>query len=283
MSNTTLTLVESHKCQKGMQQVYEHVSDSLRCNMRFGIFLPAAAVYQEPCSVLYYLSGLTCNEQNVLNKGGYQRFAQRYDMIVVCPDTSPRGEGVPDDERYWVGQGAGFYVNATEAPWSEHYRMREYITEELPEIIDNNFPTNGLQSITGHSMGGFGALSIGLAHPEKYSSISAFSPIVSPMQAGWGKDVLPLYLGQDELAWKSIDPCELIKTASEYRPILIDQGGDDDFLAEHLKLELFETAAKEAGYPCEINMREGYDHSYYFVRTFIINHFVFHAEHLDSN
>lgn len=283
MNNCTLTLIESHKCQKGVQQVYEHVSDSLRCKMRFAIFLPAAAVFKEPCPVLYYLSGLTCTEQNVINKGGYERFAQRYDMIVVCPDTSPRGDNVPDDERYWVGQGAGFYINATQAPWSENYRMREYIVDELPEVIANNFPTNGLQSITGHSMGGFGALSIGLSHPEKYASISAFSPIVSPMNSGWGKDVLPLYLGNDELAWKQVDPCELVKTAAEYRPILIDQGTDDEFLAEHLKTELFEVACEAAGYPAEINMREGYDHSYFFVRTFIINHFVFHAEHLDSN
>ncbi len=283
MNNCSLTLVESHKCQKGIQQVYEHVSDSLRCKMRFAIFLPAAAVHKEPCPVLYFLSGLTCNEQNFINKGSYQRFAQRYDMIVVAPDTSPRGDDVPDDDRYWVGQGAGFYLNATQAPWSENYRMREYITEELPEIIDNNFPTNGLQSISGHSMGGFGALSIGLSHPEKYRSISAFSPIVSPMNAKWGVDALTTYLGADELAWKEIDPCELIKSASEYRPVLIDQGGADEFLVDHLKTELLEKAATEAGYPCEINMREGYDHSYYFVRTFIMNHFVFHAEHLDTN
>lgn len=283
MQQTTLTLVESHRINKGEQRVYEHHSETLNCTMRFAIYLPSDALDGDKCPVLYYLSGLTCTEQNVIQKSGFQRFAHRYNMIVVCPDTSPRGEEVANDERYWMGQGAGFYINATQSPYAENYQMYDYITEELPHVVQENFPINGLQSITGHSMGGFGALLVGMKNPEKYQSISAFSPIVSPRQSDWGKDVLPAYLGDDEAAYLAVDPCELVKKLDTHVPILIDQGMADEFLENNLKTELLEQAAKEANYPIEINLREGYDHSYYFVQSYIMEHFVFHAEYLDAN
>lgn len=278
-----INLVETHCINKGEQRVYEHWSETLNCNMRFAIFLPKDALEGEACPVLYYLSGLTCTEQNVIQKSGFQRFAARYSMIVVCPDTSPRGDEVANDERYWIGQGAGFYVNATAAPYDKHYRMYDYISEELPTVINSNFPTNGLQSITGHSMGGFGALYIGMTKPNNYRSISAFSPIVSPRNSEWGKDTLPAYFGNDESQFEAIDPCELIKRLEQHLPILIDQGTGDEFLSNNLKTELFQQAAIEADYPVEINLRNGYDHSYYFVQSYIMEHFVFHAEYLDAN
>lgn len=281
--NKDIQLVESHLINKGEQRVYEHWSDTLNCTMRFAVYLPKDALDDDDCPVLYYLSGLTCSEQNVIQKSGFQRFAARYGMIVVCPDTSPRGDEVANDERYWVGQGAGFYVNATAQPYAKNYRMYDYVSEELPALVNANFPTNGLQSITGHSMGGFGALYIGLTKPENYRAVSAFSPIVSPRNSEWGKDVLPAYFGDDEAQCAAIDPCELIKTLDQHLPILIDQGTGDEFLANNLKTELLQHAAAEANYPIEINLRDGYDHSYYFVQSYIMEHFVFHAEYLDAN
>lgn len=283
MSHHKITLVESHAINKGEQRVYEHQSSTLGCIMRFAIFLPKEALEGDQCPTLYYLSGLTCSEQNVIQKSGFQRFAHRYNMIVVCPDTSPRGEDIPNDERYWLGQGAGFYVNATAAPYATNYRMYDYISEELPALIAEHFPVNGLQSITGHSMGGFGALYIGLSKPDNYQSISAFSPIVSPKNSEWGKDVLPAYFGDDTAQYDAIDPCQLIQRQSKHLPILIDQGTADEFLTNNLKTELLADAATAANYPVEINMREGYDHSYYFVQSYIMEHFVFHAEYLDAN
>lgn len=284
--NTTpndITLVESHRICTGEQRVYEHRSHALGCDMRFAVYLPEDALEGDSCPTLYYLSGLTCSEQNVIQKSGFQRFAQRYNIIVVCPDTSPRGEDVADDERYWVGQGAGFYVNATAAPYDKHYRMYDYVSDELPALINQHFPTNGLQSITGHSMGGFGALLVGLTKPDNYRSISAFSPIVSPSNSEWGQDTLPAYFGEDSNQYAAIDPCELLGKVDKYLPILVDQGDADDFLHNNLKTELLQQAAAAADYPIEINMRKGYDHSYYFVQSFILQHFVFHAEYLDAN
>lgn len=280
---TELNLIENHAICKGEQRVYEHFSTTLDCTMRFAIFLPDDALENDTCPTLYYLSGLTCSEQNVIQKSGFQRFAQRYNIIVVCPDTSPRGENVPDDERYWIGQGAGHYINATAEPYAKNYRMYDYVSQELPTIINEHFPTNGKQSITGHSMGGFGALSIGLSHPEQYQSISAFSPIVSPVNSEWGKDVIQAYFDGDQAPAIAADPCELVKKAETHLPILVDQGSADDFLVPHLKTHLLVEAAEAAGYPIEVNMREGYDHSYYFIQSYIMQHFVFHAEYLDAN
>ncbi len=279
----TITLIESHRICKGEQRVYEHQSKVLNCNMRFAIFLPDDALAGDACPTLYYLSGLTCSEQNVIQKSGFQRFAQRYNIMVVCPDTSPRGEDVANDERYWVGQGASFYINATAAPYDRHYHMYDYVSEELPALIAQHFPSNGLQSITGHSMGGFGALLIGLSKCKNYRSISAFSPIVSPRHSEWGQDALPAYFGDDSAQYDAIDPCQLIQSAEQHVPILIDQGTADEFLHNNLQTERFQRAAEAAGYPVEINMREGYDHSYYFVQSYMMQHFVFHAEHLDAN
>ncbi len=284
MSDTNqLNLIESHRINRGEQRVYEHRSETLDCNMRFAIYLPSNALEGDDCPVLYFLSGLTCTEQNVIQKSGFQRFAHRYNMIVVCPDTSPRGEAVADDERYWVGQGAGFYINATQEPYAANFKMYDYIVTELPALIEENFPCNGLKSITGHSMGGYGALLIGMKNCDSYESVSAFSPIVSPRNSEWGKDALPAYLGDDEQAYAELDPCELIQKLDKHLPILIDQGSADAFLSNNLKTELLEKAAQEADYPIEINMREGYDHSYYFVQSYIMEHFVFHAEYLDAN
>ncbi|MGY0399286.1 MAG: S-formylglutathione hydrolase [Ostreibacterium sp.] len=278
-----MQLVENHLISKGEQRIYEHHSTTLNCTMRFAIYLPKEALEGDECPTLYYLSGLTCTEQNVIQKSGFQRFAHRYNMLVVCPDTSPRGDNIPNDKRYWVGQGASFYVNATAMPFSENYRMYDYVTEELPNIINAHFPSNGLQSITGHSMGGYGALLIALTKPENYQSVSAFSPIVSPSNSDWGRDALLAYFGQDEAQYRAIDPCELVKEVKKQLPMLIDQGSADEFLTNNLKIELFEQAAQAAGYRVEINRREGYDHSYYFIQSYIMEHFVFHAEYLDSN
>ena len=282
-NKTELTLVESHLINKGEQRVYEHYSKTLKTSMRFAIFLPTDALTGDKCPVLYFLAGLTCTEQNVIQKSGFQRFANRYNIIVVCPDTSPRGEDVADDDRYGIGQGAGFYINATQAPYAENYRMYDYVVEELPYIINQSFPTNDKQSITGHSMGGYGALMIGMRNLENYKSISAFSPIVSPQKSEGGKDTLKAYLGDDSDTYLDLDPCELIKKLQTYIPILIDQGSSDEFLVTHLKTELLAKAAKSVNYPIEINMRYGYDHSYYFVQSYIMEHFVFHADYLDAN
>lgn len=280
---TSLQLIESHRISRGEQRVYQHYSPTLNCDMRFAIYLPGDALDNDPCPVLFYLSGLTCTEQNVIQKSGFQRFARRYNMIVVCPDTSPRGEDVPNDERYWVGQGASFYVNATEAPYQTHYQMYDYVAKELPALINQHFPTNGKQSITGHSMGGLGALVVGLRNPDSYESVSAFSPIVSPQHSEWGQVALPAYLGENAENYTQYDPCSLIQTCEKHLPILIDQGNADEFLANNLKTDLLEQAAKAANYPIEINRRDGYDHSYYFVQSYIMEHFVFHAEYLDAN
>lgn len=283
-SNHPLTQIEAHRVCEGEQRVYEHRATTLNCTMRFAIYLPQSSMapVEKKLPVLFYLSGLTCSEQNVIQKAGFQRFADQHQIMVVCPDTSPRGDGVADDERYWLGQGAGFYVNATQAPWSTHYRMYDYITDELPTLIHQYFPTTGQQSITGHSMGGYGALLIGLKNPQNYQSISAFSPIVSPANSEWGQDTLPAYLGHDENDWQAVDPCALVKTSQAHRPILIDQGDADNFLSNNLKTHLFETAVRDVTSPVSIHLRPGYDHSYYFVQSFIDTHFAFHASYLHN-
>jgi S-formylglutathione hydrolase len=233
--------------------------------------------------VLYWLSGLTCTDENFVTKAGAQHYASQHGIAIVAPDTSPRGEGVPDDPEgaYDFGLGAGFYVNATEEPWSEHYRMYDYIVEELPVLVAGNFPidTSGV-GISGHSMGGHGALTIALKNPGKYRSVSAFSPICSPMNCPWGEKALGNYIGSDRELWRQYDTTELVRSASERLPVLVDQGGADDFLGEQLKTQLLEKAAQEADYPMTIHMQDGYDHSYFFISTFIGEHLAFHASHL---
>ncbi|NNH36071.1 S-formylglutathione hydrolase [Acinetobacter sp. NIPH 2377] len=271
--------VERHASFDGWQEVYKHQSEVLKCSMKFAIYIPPHEK-DEKLPVIYWLSGLTCNEQNFITKAGAQKYASEYKVIIVAPDTSPRGEGVPDDEAYDLGQGAGFYVNATQEPWSENYRMYDYIVDELRTLIDQNFPTNKVQSIMGHSAGGHGALVIGLRNSEIYKSISAFSPIVAPTQVPWGRKAFTAYLGGDQAFWAQYDAVELIRSSSLNVPILIDQGTEDSFLKEQLKPELLENACIKKEYPISLNMREGYDHSYYFIASFIEEHIVFHINRL---
>jgi S-formylglutathione hydrolase len=248
--------------------------------MEFSIFLPAEAS-SGPCPVLYWLSGLTCTAENFTTKAGAQRYAAEHGLIIVTPDTSPRGDGVANDEGYDLGQGAGFYVNATRDPWASHFHMYDYVVNELPGIIESSFPVNtGRQGIFGHSMGGHGALTIALKNPGRFKSVSAFSPIVAPTQCPWGHKALGAYLGDDRSAWEAHDATCLIANAEERLPILVDQGDADDFLEEQLKPHLLEEACKDAGHPIEVRMQPGYDHSYYFIASFVGEHIEHHANAL---
>lgn len=278
----SLEKIGSNTCFGGQQLQYTHDSSVLGCNMRFSIFLPPQAETKK-VPVIYWLSGLTCTDENFVQKAGAQRYAAEQGVAIVAPDTSPRGEGIPDDpdQAYDFGLGAGFYVNATQAPWSKNYHMYDYITQELPQLINDNFPVEGDKcSIMGHSMGGHGALTIALKNPGAYRSVSAFSPIVAPMRCPWGNKALGNYLGDDQNAWREYDTTELIATAQERLPILVDQGDADDFLTEQLKPELLTQACETAGHPLQLRMQPGYDHSYFFISTFIGDHIKHHAEAL---
>ena len=273
--------VSEYLCFNGRQLQYSHTSAVLNCEMRFGIFLPPQAE-KKKVPVLYWLSGLTCTDENFTQKAGAQRIAAELGIALVMPDTSPRGEDVPDDENgaYDFGLGAGFYLNATQAPWSKHYRMYDYIVSELPELIEAEFSVNGMRSISGHSMGGHGAITIGLKNPDKYRSISAFSPISNPVNCPWGQKALGLYLGDDQEAWATYDSSELLRRATEQLPLLVDQGLADNFLTEQLRPETLDDAATESGYRMTLRRQPGYDHSYFFISTFIEDHLRFHAQHL---
>lgn len=272
--------IEQHASFGGRQEVWQHASATLGCQMRFAVYLPPAALAGEPCPVLYWLSGLTCSEQNFITKSGAQQHAALHQLIVVAPDTSPRGEGVANDPAYDLGQGAGFYVNATQAPWAPHYRMQDYVAEELPALLESQFPATAARGITGHSMGGHGALVTALRHPGRYCSVSAFSPIVAPSQVPWGQKALAAYLGDDRSAWRDWDTVELIANATERLPLLVDQGEADEFLATQLRPELLETACRRAGHPLTLRRQPGYDHSYYFIASFLADHFEHHAKAL---
>jgi len=278
MSGATVKRIEHRACFKGWQDVYEHESEVLGCTMRFAIYLPEQ-VQTQPCPVLYWLSGLTCTEQNFITKAGAQRYAAEHGLVIVAPDTSPRGSDVTDDPGYDLGQGAGFYVNATQGPWSAHYQMHDYVVHELPALIEAHFPVTAARSISGHSMGGHGALSIALRNPGRYRSVSAFAPIVAPTQVPWGQKALGSYLGDDIALWKSYDTVELIASATERLPLLVDQGTDDEFLAQ-LRPELLQAACAQAAHPLTLNLRPGYDHSYYFIASFIGEHIVHHVQAL---
>ncbi|HBI49680.1 MAG TPA: S-formylglutathione hydrolase, partial [Moraxellaceae bacterium] len=255
--------VESHKLHGGDLQVWQHTSATTHTEMKFAIYLPPKAIVNETaettaqkCAVLYWLSGLTCTEQNFIQKSGFAEYASRHNVIVVAPDTSPRGidisgNDVPDDSAYDLGQGAGFYVNATQAPWATHFQMYDYIVDELPNLIEQHFPASDQRSIFGHSMGGHGALMIALRNPQRYASVSAFSPIVAPSQVPWGQKAFSAYLGDDQSTWANYDSLALMKQSAHSKklPLLIDQGSEDEFLAEQLKPELFAQAAKDANYP----------------------------------
>ena len=269
-------------CFEGRQIQFSHVSSCLNCEMTASIFLPPV-IEHKTVPVLYWLSGLTCSDQNFVTKAGAQRKAAELGIAIVCPDTSPRGDDVPDDpEGAWdFGLGAGFYVNATQQPWALNYQMKDYVSSELPELVGAHFKVdNHRKSISGHSMGGHGALTIGLSNTDEYRSISAFSPIVSPMNCAWGEKALSNYIGDDKEAWANYDSCELVKSASKHLPILLDQGTADSFLKDQLKTHLIEHAAEQASYPLQIRYQEGYDHSYFFIASFIEDHLAFHRQYL---
>lgn len=265
----------------GWHKQYRHRSQALNCAMRFAIYLPPQAASQ-PVPVLYWLSGLTCTDENVMQKAGAHRMAAELGIAIVAPDTSPRGEDVADDAAYDLGQGAGFYLNATQEPWAKHYRMEDYVLEELPALIESVFPVTHKRALAGHSMGGHGALTLALKNPGRYTSVSAFSPIVNPINVPWGEKAFSTYLGDNRESWKAYDSCELIKQAITHLPMRVDQGTDDNFLQEQLKPERLQQAADQAGYPLELHLQEGYDHSYYFIASFIDEHLRFHSRYLNA-
>ncbi|MCC4833977.1 S-formylglutathione hydrolase [Shewanella sp. 10N.7] len=277
----TLENVSSNKMFGGWLKQYRHHSDTLNCHMRFAIYLPPQAASQK-VPVLYWLSGLTCTDENVMQKSGIQRVAAELGIAIVAPDTSPRGENVADDESaaYDFGLGAGFYLNATQAPFNTHYQMYDYVVKELPTLIEQHFPVSNMRSISGHSMGGHGAISIGLKNPEKYQSISAFSPICNPINCPWGQKAFNGYLGSDQTTWAEYDSSELMKNSTVKLPMLVDQGTEDNFLTEQLKPETLVDAAKTQQSPLTLRMQEGYDHSYFFISSFIEDHLRFHAKYL---
>ncbi|MCL1147530.1 S-formylglutathione hydrolase [Shewanella marinintestina] len=276
----TVENISVNKSFGGWHKQYSHQSTTLNCAMRFAVYLPPQASNGKKVPVLYWLSGLTCTDENFMQKAGAQRMAAELGIAIVAPDTSPRGDDVADDAGYDLGKGAGFYVNATQAPWNRHYRMYDYVVNELPQLIESMFPVSDKRSIAGHSMGGHGALMIAMRNPQAYQSVSAFSPIVNPVNCPWGKKAFTAYLGRDTTTWAEYDASLLMRQATEFVPALVDQGEADDFLIEQLKPEVLEAAAKVSGYPLTLNMQEGFDHSYYFISSFIENHLCFHAEHL---
>jgi len=279
----TIENLSSTKSFGGWHKQYSHDSTLLNCSMRFAIYLPPQASQGAKVPALYWLSGLTCSDENFMQKAGAQRLAAELGIAIVAPDTSPRGEGVADDEAYDLGQGAGFYVNATQAPWNRHYQMYDYVVNELPALIESTFPVSDKRAISGHSMGGHGALTIALRNPERFLSVSAFSPISNPSNCPWGKKALTAYLGKDTNTWRNHDACILLReTTHNVVPALVDQGEADDFLAEQLKPEVLEAAAKVSNYPLELRRHDGYDHSYYFIASFIDDHLRFHASHLNQ-
>ncbi len=275
--------IEHRACFGGWQDVYRHESSVLGCTMHFAVYLPPQA--SEPVAklpVLYWLSGLTCTEQNFITKAGAQRYAAEHGVVLVAPDTSPRGDDVPDADGYDLGKGAGFYVNATTLPWARHYRMYDYVVEELPALVEAHFPVSDARAISGHSMGGHGALVVALRNPGRYRSVSAFSPIVAPSQVPWGEKAFSTYLGEDRAAWARYDATELVKAATEKLPLLIDQGDADEFLDLQLRPQLLQAAAEAAGHPLYLRLQPGYDHSYYFIASFIGDHLAHHAKALNA-
>lgn len=275
--------ISGNKCFGGQQLQFKHQSQATNCEMVFSIYLPPPAD-KKNAPVLYWLSGLTCTDQNFVTKAGAQQFAARHGIVIVAPDTSPRGENVADEpDRYDLGKGAGFYVNATRSPWSEHYRMFDYVTDELPALIENNFPVvPGLKSIFGHSMGGHGALICTLKNPGKFQSVSALSPICNPVICPWGQDCFSTYLGDDQESWKAYDATELIRAGAKSLPLFIDQGTEDEFLENQLYPQNLEAACKKSGIPVNLRRQKGYDHSYYFIASFMEDHIAYHAEKLTT-
>lgn len=273
--------ISKAKAFGGTQGVYRHKSEACQCDMTFALFLPPQAE-QGPVPVLWYLSGLTCTHQNVMDKGEYRRLAAELGIAILCPDTSPRGDDVPDEPDNWqFGKGAGFYLDATEAPFAKNYQMYSYITEELTKLVAQEFPLDmSRQAITGHSMGGHGAITIALKNPERFKSVSAFAPIAQPSTAGWSKPAFEKYLGNDQSAWRAYDTTALIEDGHRIENLLVDQGTSDSFLDDGLRPWLLQEACSKAGIPLTLNMQEGYDHSYYFISTFMDEHLRWHAARL---
>ena len=278
----TIENVSVNKCFGGWHKQYSHYAKTVNCDMRFAIYLPPQISGGKKVPVLYWLSGLTCTDENFMQKAGALRIAAELGIAIVAPDTSPRGCDVANDDGYYLGQGAGFYVNATQAPWNRHFQMYDYVVKELPELIEANFPVSDVRSIAGHSMGGHGALTIAMLNPERYQSMSAFSPISNPLNCSWGQKAFTAYLGVDKKGWRKHDASELMKHAKEFVPGKVDQGLADNFITEQLKPEALSEAAKANNYPLELNLHEGYDHSYYFISSFIEEHLRFHANHLSK-
>jgi S-formylglutathione hydrolase len=273
--------ISQSKNHHGTQFVYRHDADTLRCSMNFGIYLPDNI--SAPAPALFWLSGLTCTENNFITKAGAQRVASELGMILVAPDTSPRGEGVPDDPdgAYDFGLGAGFYVNAIQPLWQQHYQMRDYVEQELHQLVMESFPVDHKRlGIFGHSMGGHGALTMALRSPDKFRSVSAFSPICSPINSPWGEKALKGYLGDDPSIWREYDACSLINDGAHVSSIFVDQGTDDSFLNEQLKPDLLELACSTAGIDLTLRMQPGFDHSYYFIASFIEDHLRWHSDRL---
>ncbi|HEX8401373.1 MAG TPA: S-formylglutathione hydrolase [Allosphingosinicella sp.] len=274
----TISVTRAHG---GTQHVVRHRSNTTGTDMTFAVFVPPQADGGALCPVIWYLSGLTCTHANVTEKGEYRRACAELGLIFVAPDTSPRGADVPDDPAYDFGQGAGFYLDATQAPFARNYRMESYVTWELPEVIADVFPIDrAAQGITGHSMGGHGALTLALKHPRTYRSVSAFSPIVAASQVPWGEKALGRYLGGDRSAWRRHDAVALIEDGARAPEILVDQGTSDEFLERELRPDLLGRACADAGIDLTLRMRQGYDHSYYFVSSFMADHLAWHAERL---
>lgn len=271
--------IERHACFGGWQDVYRHRSEVLGCNMTVGVYFPPQAE-QGPCPVLYWLSGLSCTEQNFITKAGAQRHAAEHGIILVVPDTSPRGSHVGDADGYDLGQGAGFYLNASQSPWAAHYRMHDYVVEELPAWVEGDPAASGVRAISGHSMGGHGALVAALRNPGRYRSVSALAPIVAPSEVPWGKKAFTAYLGDDRGAWRDWDACALIAggaTTGSAMPVLVDQGDADEFLESQLQPQRLEDTCASAGQALTLRMQPGYDHSYYFIASFIGEHIAHHA------
>ena len=280
----SIETVSEHRAHGGVQGVYRHTSQECACDMTFSVYVPPHAPGAR-LPVLWYLSGLTCTHANVTEKGEYRAACAEHGVIFVAPDTSPRGEEVPDAaDEYDFGKGAGFYVDATREPWRKHYRMRSYVESELPALVAASFPVDmARQAITGHSMGGHGALTIGLKHPDRFRSISAFAPISAPMHCPWGQKAFTGYLGPDRDRWRQYDACELVRslsTVSGRPPLLVDQGLADPFLERELQPQRLEQACKDAGYPLTLRRQPGYDHGYYFISTFMEDHLRHHARAL---
>ncbi|MDP3518114.1 MAG: S-formylglutathione hydrolase [Pseudohongiella sp.] len=275
----TLTTVSQQKHFAGLQIRVEHESQVLNCTMRFSVFLPPQASADNPVPALYWLTGLTGTDENFSTKSGAQRIAAELGIALVIPDTSPRGAHVPNDDAYDLGQGAGFYLNATEAPWDKNFLMFDYITCELPSLVEQNFPLNNRRAISGHSMGGHGALMIATRLPERFVSVSAFAPIANPIHCPWGQKAFAAYLGDDQERWQQYDSVELLKARGLMLPLLVDTGTADEFLTKQLNTEALIAVA--AGLPdARVRYQEGYDHSYYFVSTFMEEHLRFHARYL---